>query len=88
MLTTLKALLLAAKLLALPVGGTPYGTEKICQEYYPGRDLDDPMIAECACQLSTWQCEAQGWCSDEETAPYQAVARGLPDPYRIELGCR
>lgn len=79
MFSTLKALAIAARLLAAPVDGGAHVADEICAEHWtPGGDGH----AACTVGLETWRCERQGWCDPCESAPYEACESTLPDPVK------
>lgn len=78
MLTTLKLLAIAARLLATPPYEGPTTADEICAEHWTsGGDGH----AACAQQLEHWRCGRQGWCDRDESAPYEAES-DLPDPVK------
>jgi hypothetical protein len=81
MLTSLKLLTFAVRLMATPHDGGEYETtaSDICAEYWTeGGDAH----AACTVGLDTWRCERQGWCDPCESAPYEACDATLPDPIK------
>jgi hypothetical protein len=82
MTNLINALVLSLRLLADDSSAT---AERAC-EAVGQRDSD--AWSSCVCELDTWRCEAQGWCSEPEAAPLGLAALLTPPSmHHVSAGC-